>query len=109
MSFPYISRQPVDANLKGYQAIFPGNYQTINSFTATQASSASFSQGTSIIRLFATQDCFLDFGPTPSATAGSTYFLPGGIVQFVGVNGGTDKLAVVRSANNGILYIAEGR
>lgn len=90
----------------GFEALEPGTSQSvvINSNTVQ---SLQFSGKTSIIRLFSTVDCFLAFGPNPSASASGGYFLPGGIIDFVGVNN-KPKLAVTWSTTAGTLYISEG-
>lgn len=90
----------------GFEALEPGTSQSlvINSNTVQ---SSQFSAKTSIIRLFSTVDCFLAFGPNPAASSSGGYFLPGGIIDFVGVNN-KPKLAVTWSASAGTLYITEG-
>ena len=100
-----MSHQPVDKNSKGFQAIYIGTNQTV-SITGTSAQSSAFQTGARIVRLFATQDCFVAIGSNPTATT-SDCFMPSGLVQYFGVQEG-QKLAVIRSSSNGTLYITEG-
>jgi len=95
----------------GFPAIFPGDSQKV-SFTGTSAQSAAFSGGTNtestVIRVFATEDCHIKVGANPTALAdGSCMFLPAGIVEYIGVNP-TDKIAAIRDTTSGTLYITEG-
>lgn len=87
------------------EAIFPGTSQT-RTFTGTSAQSSAITAGVTIVRLFATQDCFVAFGANPTAAA-TSMFLAAGIVEYVGVTGG-DKIAAIQSSAAGTLYITEG-
>ncbi len=89
----------------GFEALEPGPSQSIT-FSGVSTQSTAFSSKTSIIRIFCTQDCFLSFGPNPTATT-SGYFLPAGIIDFVGVNQGP-FVAVIQSTQAGTLYVTEG-
>lgn len=62
---------------------------------------------TTLVRIFATQDCFIKVGVNPTAIANSSMFVPGGIIDFIGVQPG-DKIAVIRSSSDGTLYLTEG-
>lgn len=108
-------------NSPAFQAIIPGLGEPL-SFNATSAYSQVFEEGTTILELFSTQDCWirmvLSTDNTTVAAAGTSgaksynKFLPGGIVAFLGVPIIRDtqyKLAVIRATStNGILYITEG-
>lgn len=89
----------------GFEAIVPGATQVV-AIGSGSVQSTSVSKTTTIVRLFSTVDCFLTFGANPTAT-NSGYFLPGGIIDFVGVDGGS-KIAAIQSSTTGNLYIAEG-
>ena len=88
-----------------FQSIIPGFSYTI-SFSAASATSPAVESDTDVVRVFSTEDCFLKFGSSPTATT-SDMFLPAGIVEYFGMNPG-DKIAVIRSVNNGLLYVTEG-
>lgn len=93
---------------KGFEAMVPGSSQIVaisNSSTYTTL----LNDHTTLARLFATQDCYLGFnGSSPTVSGSSGYFLPGGIIDFVGV-GGKTKIAVLWSGVNGLLYVTEGQ
>ncbi len=90
----------------GFEAMEPGAGAPITFITGSSLAYSGFNAKTSIIRIFATKDCFLAFGTGPIVTS-SSYFLPGGIIDFIGVNG-QQTLAVVGSTAGGILYLTEG-
>ena len=75
-------------------------------FTGTSAQSAALSASCSVVRLFATQDCFILFGANPTALT-TSHFLPAGVVEYFGCAGG-DKIAAIQSSVAGTLYISEG-
>ncbi len=89
-----------------FQTIRKGACQTI-SFTGTSAqASNAFATNVSVIRLFATQDCFIEFGSNPTAD-NTGMFIPGGIICHTNVIPG-EKIAAIRVSNSGTLYITEG-
>lgn len=88
-----------------FPAISQGASQII-AYTGAAAQSAAFATGVTILRVFATTDCFLEFGANPTATSGSM-FLPGGFIEYFEVRPG-DKLSVIRSTISGTLYMTEG-
>jgi len=92
-----------------FQAICIGTSQVLTTSSSSQQSTA-VSDKTSIIRLFCTKDCFIAIGPNPTVTTSGTTgaFLPGGIIEYFGVNP-NDKIAVIQVSASGTLYITEGR
>lgn len=109
-------------NAPNFQAVKPGKSCYVD-FNNSSAQSPAFEErpaaededltidNTTLIRIFATNDCWIALGENPTAAAGSTskgdsFFLPGGIVDFVGVEPGW-KLAVVRNSADGRLHINE--
>lgn len=90
----------------GFEAIRGGGNGQLISFSSGAIQSNAFSGKTTIVRLFSTKDCWLSFGSNPTIT-GSTFFMPGGIIDYIGVDGGW-KIQVQRDTADGILYIAEG-
>lgn len=105
-----------------FQAIVPYYSQKIE-FTNANSQSLPFAKsgtynedGTTLISIFSTEDCWIKIAPEADnpvaaiATAGQrsdSFFLPGGIKEYVGVNPG-DVLAVVRDTTSGDLHIVEG-
>lgn len=88
-----------------FPAIYKGTCQTISFTGSSQASNATGAFVT-IVRVFATKDCFLNFGSAPTA-ASTDMFLPAGIIEYFGMIPG-EKIAAIRSSDNGTLYITEG-
>lgn len=88
-------------------------------FTASVGNSGIIDDETSLVRLFATQDCWVSViasGATqPTKPGASTQiveniqFLPGGIVDFIGIppNVTSPVISVVSNGTNGILHIVE--
>lgn len=89
-----------------FQAIVPGIKQSVP-VTASSEASAAFDANTTIIRIFSTVDCFIEFGDNPTATS-SSHFCPGGVIQYFGVHN-YSKIAAIRSTTSGTLYIMEGQ
>jgi hypothetical protein len=52
---------PTDHNGEAIQALRPTNTHVIN-FTGTSAATPVFLKTTVVVRVYATQNCFLDFG-----------------------------------------------
>jgi hypothetical protein len=96
----------VGVGSESFQAIYPGTSQSV-AIGAASVQSTAFNQGTSIIRLHPTVDCFVSVGANPTAVANTTVFLLGGATEYLGVNPG-DKVAVIQSASSGTLYVTEG-
>ena len=108
-------------NGPAFQSIIAG-YSEPYSFGATSGYSQVFEEDTTIVCLFATEDCWVrmvtESDNTTVAQAGSSgakglsSFIPGGITAFLGVPIRRDvryKLAVVRATSvSGILHITEG-
>jgi hypothetical protein len=90
-----------------FQTIIPGVSQKIAfAGTSTQATNA-FQATTTLLRIFATTDCFILVGSSPTVLVdGTCYFVPGGIVDFIGVQPG-QKIAAIQSSASGTLYITE--
>ena len=62
--------------------------------------------GTSHVRLVSTVDCFVSIGPTPTASATTSSFLPASSVEYFPVTQG-DQVAVIQSTTGGSLNITE--
>ena len=120
MSTPAVS----DNNAAFFQALVPGlpsaQLHSWKSFTGTASYTANLEAGTTLLGVFATQDCWLrlvestssDVATIPAEGAkSSTFFLPGGIKDFIGIprkDGVLYKISVVRNASSGTLYLSEG-
>lgn len=90
-------------------AIFPGVSQKV-AFTGTSAKSTVLQARTSVVRLYATQDCHIKVAPDATATAvadGTCYFLPKTVQVMIGVVPG-QKIAVIQDSAGGNLFITEG-
>lgn len=90
-----------------FQTFKPGSSQKV-SFTGTSAQSSALGGYTKIVRLFATEDCWIKMGtdPTAAASAATSTFVPGGIIQYFVTKPG-DKIAVIRDTTSGSLHILE--
>ena len=89
------------------------------SFTGTVTNSNPLDDETSLIRIFATQDCWIsvigsaDTQPVKPTVSKSIVeniqFLPGGIVDFIGIppNITNPVVSIVRDSTSGTLHICE--
>lgn len=118
MSTPAVS----DKNAPYFQAVVVGeNLNHFKDFTNVSSDSAALARETTLVELFATQDCWVRVVPTTESDAaaapaegvkGASKFIPGGICAFIGINrvNGVDyKLAVIRNTVSGTLHITEGK
>ncbi len=80
--------------------IRPGATQKV---TVGSASTASDVVATGVVRLLATTDCHVAFGSAPVADA-SCLFLPANMPEYFAC-GTSDKVAAIRDAADGFLYI----
>jgi hypothetical protein len=92
-----------------FQVISPG----ASSVAAIGAASVALAQptaGVTILRLFATTDCFIAFGATPTAVVEgvASIFLPGGVVEYFEREEGETLAVISSNASTGKLYITEG-
>ena len=93
-----------DSNGHDALIITPGVSQTVST-SGTSAQSAAFGAGTSIIRVIASEACFLVFGANPTATSAGM-FLAAGAVEYFAVTPG-QKVAAIQASTGGSLYITE--
>jgi hypothetical protein len=89
------------------QALAQGVNQTL-AIGASSAASAAFAAGAKIVRLVATQNCWIAFGanPTAAATSGNGSYVPSGAIEFWRVTPG-HKVAVIQDGTAGTLSITE--
>lgn len=99
---------PTDKLNNPIQAMGVGVTQSISFSGTSAATSNALSKNTIIVRLVATQPCFVAVGTgTPTATTSSMY-LPAGVPEYFGVNGfETLKIAALQVAASGVLYVTE--
>lgn len=95
----------------GFPLIYPGNEQKVAYDASVR--SAAFGAKTSVVRLVCSTDCHVKMGSTsapttPTAVAdGTATFLKANIEYYFGVIPGA-KLAVIKDASGGNLFISEG-
>lgn len=97
-----------------FQALNPGNFHFFN-FGLASAQSAQLDATTTLVKLFATQDCWVAFGTNPTAAVGSagvkgaSVRLRGGFASYFGVPRGQGyKIAAIQDSQGGVLDILEG-
>lgn len=88
-----------------FDAIFPGTSQKV-AFSSVSSQSAALGSSTTLVRVMASQNCYLAFGANPTATTSTSLFLPTGVIEKFGVTSAT-KIAVIRDSADGNLYITE--
>lgn len=64
----------------------------------------SFEDGVEVLRIVATVNCHLEFGPAPIATT-SSMFLPAGVVEYFQRKPGC-VVSVIQNTSAGMLYIS---
>lgn len=87
------------------QAIYPGTSQSI-AIGAASVAGAAVGASTTLLQLCATIACFVAIGPTPTAAAGTSLYVPANVPVLVGCNPG-DKVAVIQATAAGTLYVTE--
>lgn len=82
-----------------------GGTQTA-AFTGTSAAiSNAVGSQTRVVRLYATQDCYVAVGASPTATT-SDMPLPAGAIEYIKINPG-EKVAAVQISTGGNLHVTE--
>lgn len=64
----------------------------------------TFEDGVEVLRIVATVNCHIEFGPAPIATT-SSMFMPAGVVEYFQRKPG-HVIAVIQSATAGMVYIS---
>lgn len=96
-------------NNEAFQVMFPGDSQTI-SFSGTSAvNSTDFNSKTRVVRLHATEDCFVVFGDSTATATSSNMFLPADQTEYFGIQSNETRIAAIQSSTGGTLYITEGK
>lgn len=103
-----INLLPVDGNGNPVDVLRlrSGGAQQI-AFTNSSARQASaFAADLIAVSVYATKDCFIKTGDNTATAANTDHFLPAGFYTTVALKGHT-HIAVIRSSENGTLYISE--
>lgn len=111
-------------NAEYFQAVVLDGVQSLThfvSFSNTSVDSLNLLPNTTLLELFATQDCWILLQPstgsqaavanTAQLTRQLSKFLPGGIVAFIGVpkkEGVVFKVSMIRDSADGKLHLTEG-
>ena len=95
--------------LNHFQVIVPGLSQTIAFGASSTPASNPITQGCTVIRLFATQNCFVRIEANSGVTATSSdIYVPGGIFQYYGIKkDAIYYIAAIRDTASGSLKILE--
>lgn len=82
-----------------------GPAQAVNVTAASVQSTALAASTCFMVRLLATQDCYVAFGTNPTATTSSTRLIANQVEYFAAKAG--DKIAVLRVSADGSLSVTE--
>lgn len=96
----------LDRNGNPIQAGRPGASQRVSIGAASVVLGQALGDRTTLIRVAATVDCHLALGAAPMATT-DDLLLPAGVVEYIAVRPGIDTLAVIRSVQDGDLFVTE--
>lgn len=99
---------PSDKHDNPIQAMAPGVTQTLVFSSTSAATTNALSKNTVVVRLIATQPCFVKIATgTPTATTADMY-LPAGIPEYFAAEGiYTLKVAALSVGTAGTLYVTE--
>jgi hypothetical protein len=86
-------------------AYVPGTVQNITTSASSQVSSA-VGANTSIIRVAVNQDTYVAFGSAPTANT-ACMLMAGGSSEFIAVQPGVTKVAVLQVSTSGIASITQ--
>ena len=89
-----------------FDVIFQGASQKITT-VGSSVQSTAVGSATTIVRLYATQNTYVEIGSNPTATTASSMYLPLGFVEYFGVTPG-HKIACIQDTDSGTLFITEG-
>lgn len=89
-----------------FDVIFAGTNQKVTT-TGTSAQSTAVGSATTIVRLYASQNMYIQISSNPTAAVASSTYLPTGIVEYFGITPG-DKIAAIQDTTTGTLFITEG-
>ena len=99
-------KMPRDGTGRSIQALHPTTAQTVTVTATTAVSGANFGANCEVVELTPTEDMFIKFGDsTVEATSGDIFLRQGSVYTYA-VKGDT-RVAAIRSATSGTLYITE--
>jgi hypothetical protein len=98
-----MSRKAANDSGEGFPAIIPGVSQ---SFTFDGTSGQGDAIDATIVRIVATENCWVKFGENPTAAVGDLYIVAN-VPEYFGINRG-DVIAVVQDSAGGWIYITAG-
>lgn len=103
-----INLLPVDGNGNPIDVmrLKSGGAQQISFTNSSARQTNAFSSDRVAISVYATKDCFIRTGDNTVTAAGTDHFLPAGFYTTIALKGHT-HIAVIRSVENGTLYISE--
>lgn len=87
-------------------AFVPGTVQNITTSGSSQATANAVGSTTSIVRVAVNQDTYVSIGATPTASS-SSMLIPAGGVEFLAVQPGSTKVAVIQVSTSGVASITE--
>jgi hypothetical protein len=94
-----------DDNGQTAQVVTPGYAQEV-AVTVASTQSNPVGSSTTIVRLAATVDCRIAFGPPGTNVPSSGLLLPAGVVEYFGVRPGS-VVAVVQQSGPGVLSVVD--
>lgn len=93
-----------DKNGFGIQVVEWADVKEVNYLVTSVQSDATMDS--TIIRLVATTDCYVEIGTNPTATASGSTLLPALVPEYIKVST-KDKVAAIRKSADGTLNITE--
>lgn len=105
MGFASGKKMPHDGNGNPIPVALWGTMQAV-SFDASAQATNAVATTTKVVRLCATEDCYVLFGADPTAAASTSILLPKGVVEYAEITGG-HKVAAIKVATAGILNLVE--
>ena len=104
--------QARDSHGQVIPALTPGDSQNVAT-SAVSAQSTAITADIAVVRLFGTEDMYIEFGSNPTAlTNGTSMYLPAGVPEYFAVPrtlkaAGTCKIAAIQVSTGGVLNITE--
>jgi hypothetical protein len=86
------------------QAVYLGAVHNVTT-SGSSAQSGAVGADTTLVRLVATEACYVAIGDNPTATSSSMY-LPAATPEYFGIGGG-QKVAALQVASGGVLNVTE--
>lgn len=87
-------------------ALKPSTVQTVAIAASSAATTSAVGATTRIVRVVADVACYIQVAASPTASTSTTY-LPAGVIEYLRVKEGSDKVAVMHDTNTGTLNVTE--